>query len=89
MSKTMEEYGDRKSMAITTAKRMAQFLGDDMIKDKGLACRYIVSRSPEGTPVTERAIPVEIFKAGAQVQDAYLRRWCSCSSLVQSSLDIR
>lgn len=43
MSKTLEEYGDRKSSAITTAKRLAQFLGDERIKDKGLACTYIVS----------------------------------------------
>jgi DNA polymerase epsilon subunit 1 len=38
-------------------------VGADMIKEKGLSCTYVVSRSPEGTPVTERAIPVEIFKA--------------------------
>ena len=34
MSKTMEEYGDRKSMAITTANRIAEFLGNDMIKKR-------------------------------------------------------
>lgn len=28
MSKAMEEYGDRKSCAITTAKRLALFLGE-------------------------------------------------------------
>jgi DNA polymerase epsilon subunit 1 len=28
MSKSMEEYGDRKSCAITTAKRLALFLGE-------------------------------------------------------------
>lgn len=30
MSKAMEEYGDRKSCAITTAKRLALFLGRDV-----------------------------------------------------------
>jgi len=43
MSKAVAEYGDRKSSAITTAKRMAQFLGDERVKDKGLACNYVVS----------------------------------------------
>jgi DNA polymerase epsilon subunit 1 len=89
MSKTMEDYGDRKSMAITTAKRISEFLGSDMIKDKGLSCKYIVSRMPEGTPVTERAIPVEIFKAEERIQTAFLRKWCNCSGLVDSSVDVR
>ena len=31
-----------------------QFLGDQMVKDAGLSCRFIISRRPEGTPVTER-----------------------------------
>ena len=43
MSKALEEYGDRKSCAVTTAKRLAQFLGDERIKDKGLACNYVVA----------------------------------------------
>ena len=35
MSKAMEEYGDRKSCAITTAKRLAAFLGERVF-DAGL-----------------------------------------------------
>lgn len=89
MSKTMEEYGDRKSMAITTANRIAEFLGSDMIKNKGLNCKYIVSRTPEGTSVTERAVPCEIFKASEEVQMAYLKKWCHTSTLIDSSVDIR
>lgn len=27
----------------STAKRLAEFLGDQMVKDKGLSCRYIIS----------------------------------------------
>lgn len=46
MSKSLEEYGDRKSCAMTTAKRLADFLGDAMVKDKGLSCRYIVAKDP-------------------------------------------
>lgn len=43
MSKTVEEYGARKSSAITTARRLAQFLGDGRLKDKGLVCNYITA----------------------------------------------
>ena len=89
MSKTMEEYEGRKSMAITTAKRIAEFLGADMIANKGLNCTYIVSRTPEGAPVTERAIPVEIFKAEKDTQEALLRKWCAQSSLVDTGVDVR
>eukprot|EP00955_Chlamydomonas_euryale_P061305 357988-Chlamydomonas_euryale.AAC.1 len=34
MSKCMEEYDGRKSCAITCAKRLGQFLGDEHTKDK-------------------------------------------------------
>ena len=32
-----------------------------MVKDAGLATKYIISAKPIGSPVTERAIPVSIF----------------------------
>lgn len=54
MSKKLEEYGAQKSSSISTAKRLAEFLGDQMVKDAGLACKYVISRKPDGAPVTER-----------------------------------
>lgn len=75
MSKTLEEYGNQKSTSITTAKRLAEFLGDQMIKDKGLNCKYIISASPRNAPVTERAVPVAIFSAEENVKRFFLRRW--------------
>lgn len=39
MSRTLADYGEQKSTSISTAKRLAEFLGDDMVKDKGLACQ--------------------------------------------------
>jgi DNA polymerase epsilon subunit 1 len=51
MSKTVEEYGGRKSSAITTARRLAQFLGDDRLKDKGLVCNYITAWYPPPPPL--------------------------------------
>ena len=75
MSKTLEEYGAQKSTSITTAKRLAEFLGEQMIKDKGLNCKYIISSRPKTAPVTERAIPVAIFSADDQVKRFFLRKW--------------
>src|SRR6202012_5122690 len=75
MAKTLEEYGAQKSTSITTAKRLAEFLGDQMTKDKGLNCKYIISARPRNTPVTERAVPVAIFSADEGVKRFFLRKW--------------
>ncbi|KAJ5749780.1 DNA polymerase epsilon catalytic subunit A [Penicillium manginii] len=75
MTKPLEEYGNQKSTSITTAKRLAEFLGEQMVKDKGLNCKYIISARPRNTPVTERAIPVTIFSAEENVRRFFLRKW--------------
>jgi len=75
MSKTLVEYGGQKSTFISTAKRLAEFLGDQMVKDKGLACKFIISVKPNGAPFTERAVSVARFSAEESVKRAYLRRW--------------
>uniref|UniRef100_A0A3B5MER7 DNA polymerase epsilon catalytic subunit n=1 Tax=Xiphophorus couchianus TaxID=32473 RepID=A0A3B5MER7_9TELE len=87
MSKKLEEYGEQKSTSISTAKRLAEFLGDQMVKDAGLSCRYVISRKPEGSPVTERAIPLAIFQAEPSVKKHFLRKWLKMPSL--HDLDIR
>lgn len=75
MSKALEEYGGQKSTSITTAKRLAEFLGAQMVKDKGLNCKYIIASRPKHAPVTERAIPVAIFSADEHVKRYFLRKW--------------
>ncbi len=70
----------RKSCAITTAKRLAQFLGDERIKDKGLNCNYIVAKRPESAPTSERAIPVAIFSTEPSVARSFLRKWAGENS---------
>ncbi|KZT25874.1 DUF1744-domain-containing protein [Neolentinus lepideus HHB14362 ss-1] len=87
MSKTLAEYGGQKSTSISTAKRLAEFLGDQMVKDKGLACKFIISARPMGAPVTERAIPVAIFSAEESVMRTYLRKWLKDNSL--TTFDLR
>ena len=76
MSKALDEYEGRKSCAITTARRLAQFLGDERIKDKGLNCNYVIARRPDNLPTSDRAIPVAIFSTEASVARTYLRKWC-------------
>ena len=75
MSKPAIDYGDRKSTSVTTAHRLSQFLGADLIKDKGLVCKYIISKKPLGAPTSARAIPVSIFNAETAVARAYLKEW--------------
>ena len=75
MSKSAEEYGDRKSAAITTAARLSQFLNDDRLKDKGLKCEYIVATKPAGASTSERCIPTLIFSCEPAVARAMLRKW--------------
>lgn len=58
-----------------------------MTKDKGLNCKFIISRKPEGTPVTDRAIPVAIFQSEPAVKRYYLRRWLKSPGMVE--FDIR
>jgi len=86
MSKTLAEYGAQKSTSISTAKRLAEFLGDQMVKDKGLACKFIISEKPMGAPVTERAVPVAIFSAEETVKRKYLRQWLKDPGLVNFEL---
>ncbi|KAM3201238.1 DNA polymerase epsilon catalytic subunit A [Capsicum annuum] len=80
MSKSLADYGEQKSCAVTTAKRLADFLGDAMVKDTGLLCQYIVACEPKGTPVSERAIPVAIFETNAEIMRFYVKKWCKISS---------
>ncbi|KAI8325970.1 DUF1744-domain-containing protein [Martensiomyces pterosporus] len=91
MSKALESYGGQKSTSICTARRLAEFLGDQMVKDKGLACKFVISKQPVDQPVSERAVPVAIFSADPATKRQFLRRWLRDSSLedgdIRSILD--
>lgn len=86
MSKMLSEYGSQKSTAITTARRLAEILGQQVVKDKGLACKFIVSAKPYGAPVTDRAVPVAIFNAEQPVKEHFLRRFLKDSSITDFDL---
>ncbi|KAI1730436.1 DNA polymerase family B domain-containing protein [Ditylenchus destructor] len=89
MSRKLEDYGAQKSTSISTAKRLAEFLGDDMVKNAGLACRFIISNKPMDTPVTERTIPLAIFQAEPKITCHFLRKWTKDFSLTVDDIDIR
>lgn len=86
MSKSLEEYGAQKSTSISTAKRLAEFLGDQMVRDKGLNCKFIIASKPPGVPVSERAIPVAIFQSEASVKRFFLRKWLKDNSLQEVNI---
>ena len=86
MSKTLAEYGGQKSTSISTARRLAEFLGNQMVKDKGLACKFVISAQPAGAPVTDRAVPVAIFSADEAVKRKYLRKWLKNNGLTNFEL---
>jgi DNA polymerase epsilon subunit 1 len=89
MSRQLEDYGDQKGTSQTTAKRLGEFLGAEIIKDKGLNCKFIIAEQPYGAPVTERAIPVAIWKAEPAVLKHHLRKWLKAPGLDGEALDIR
>lgn len=72
MSKGIEGYADRKSSILSTARRLSEFLGSEILGEK-LKCEFIISKYPPNAPIVDRAIPVMIFKSTDK--DVFLRRW--------------
>lgn len=89
MSRQLEDYGDQKGTSQTTARRLGEFLGSEIIKDKGLNCKFIIAEQPYGAPVTERAIPTAIWKAEPAVMRHYLRKWLKSPGMEGDACDIR
>ena len=75
MSKAVVEYGTQKSKPITCAKRIAELLGSELVKDKGLCTKYIISKKPIEAPVAERAVPTVIFQSDPAIKKKMLRKW--------------
>ncbi|CAF4333513.1 unnamed protein product, partial [Rotaria sp. Silwood2] len=77
----------KKSTSISTAKRLTEFLGEDVIKDKGLCCRFVIAIFLRDAPVTECAISLAIYQSEYSVRHHYLRKWLHLSTV--DNLDIR
>ena len=89
MSKALADCGSNKSASVTVARRLGEFLGDKMVEDKGVTCKYIIAKKPLGAPVTERAIPVTIFEAEIAVKCTFLRKWMKDRAMSEDEMDIR
>ena len=87
MSKSVEEYA-QKSAAITCAKRMADILGEQLLKEKNICSKFIISRKPFEAPIAERAIPTIIFKSQDNIRKKLLRKWLKDYTL-EENVDMR
>lgn len=77
MSKSVESYANRKSNILSTARRLSEFLGEDILEEK-LKCEFVISRFPANAPVVDRAIPVMIFRSAEK--NLYLKKWLQTTS---------
>ncbi|KAJ5074812.1 intein-containing DNA polymerase epsilon catalytic subunit a precursor [Anaeramoeba ignava] len=80
LSRSLEDYDVSKSTAITTAKRLAEFVGQEILQSStnrgGISCSFIISRFPKDGSVAERAIPILIFQSEISIRNNFLARWC-------------
>jgi len=83
ISGLVADYGDQKITSLTTAARLGDYLGGEMLQDKGLNCRLVIANRPYGAPVTDRAIPTVIFKAEPVEQQFWLRKWLKTTASVE------
>lgn len=81
MSRNLTDYGAQKSTSITCAKRLAELLGNEIVKDKGLNVKFIISKKPIDYKVADRAIPTAIFESDETVKKKFLRKWLSDSNM--------
>ena len=88
MSKSLEEYGAQKSTSITCAKRLAEILGSELLKDKGLCSKFIISKKPLEAPVAERAVPTVIFQSASNIRTKLLRKWLN-DYTIEEDVDMR
>lgn len=86
LSKNLMEYESQKGVAITAAKRLAEFLGDEIVQGKGLNCQFIISRKPVGSPVNERSIPTSIFSTDEAIKKKFLKKWLKESELLNDDI---
>ncbi|TBU03206.1 catalytic subunit A of DNA polymerase epsilon [Hamiltosporidium tvaerminnensis] len=85
MSKRLEKYDGRKTTATCTAKRLGDLLGNEILNESGLKCEYVIARYPEKKPITDRAIPVNLFYSIEEVKNKYLNQWLG----IHTPIDIR
>lgn len=53
LSRDLMDYAEQKGVAVTSARRLSEFLGSSSIKGKGICCYFVISEKPIGRPVTD------------------------------------
>ncbi|KAH8582024.1 DNA polymerase epsilon catalytic subunit [Cryptosporidium sp. chipmunk genotype I] len=80
MSKSVQQMGNAKSMSITTARRLFEFLQNpSYIQDKNIVCKFIVSEFPKGEDKSQRAVPLSIFSTPLETRISWLSKWLRMS----------
>jgi DNA polymerase epsilon subunit 1 len=76
LSREIADYDAKKTVALTAGKRMCEFLGNDVMKGKGIRVGYVISKKPANDPVASRAVPIAIFGIqDEQIRLKFLRKW--------------
>lgn len=86
LSKNLTEYDQQKGTSITCAKRLAEFLGPEIVKDKGLNVKFIIANKPVDAKVAERAIPTAIFESDENVMKKFLKKWLKDNSMTDFNM---
>ena len=81
LSRNLSDYDGQKGTSITCAKRLSEFLGPEIVKDKGLNVKFIISKLPVEAKVADRAIPTAIFETDEAVKKKFLRKWLKNDAL--------
>ena len=73
-------------IAVVAIKRMAEFLGKEMIKGSGISCHFIISKQPYGAKVTDRAIPIQIFNTEPEIKRRFLKKWLNINGKFECNM---
>ncbi len=74
ISKSIDEYGSQKSTSITCARRLSEILSTELLREKGLCSRFIISKKQLEAPIAERAIQNVIFQSSLNIRKKLLRK---------------
>lgn len=56
-------------------------LGPEIVKDKGLNVKFIISKKPLTAKVADRAIPTAIFETSENIMKKFVRKWTGDAGL--------
>ncbi|KAI5180633.1 DNA polymerase epsilon subunit 1 [Nematocida sp. AWRm80] len=87
MSKSADQYSTVKSTCLNAAERLSELLGQNVVS-KGMSCSFIISKYPEGAPVTSRSIPRSVFYTPKETKEKYLRKWLGTRTVPTDIVDI-